>query len=80
MLSAELNGHSGGSLEDHNAERNANSGGPAHEVSEWGGTGRLFILHSGKEPGCVLKEPSEAEFKSKRLCCLVEETSRKCNI
>lgn len=56
MLSAELKGHSGGSLEGQNAERNAMAEAQPVRSQGWeGGTQRPCIVHSGKEPDCVLK-------------------------
>lgn len=64
LSSAELDGHSGGRLEGQNNERNANS--RAHEVSETEGDSAAIHTTFCEESGCVLKNLSNTELKSKK--------------
>lgn len=78
--------HSGRSPEDQSAKRNAVSGGPVHEVSEWdkGSTGNwtgghsCHILVKGlTSTFCPCPENlSEAEDRQSGLICFSEEMAR----
>lgn len=77
-------GHSGGSWEDQNAERNAEHRELAHATSE--GTRILLgteieTFWQDSDSFCSCPENlDEAEFKSNRLVCLAEEMSREGSI
>lgn len=75
MLSAELSSHSGGSLEDRNLREMQIA--EAQPIRfQRGEVLRDYSYYFWQRIWLCPEKLSEAEFKSKRLSCLVEEISR----